>query len=100
MTSSDSYWFVYLIRNRHNALYCGVTNNLQRRLQQHVKGTGAKALRGKGPLSLEWSVQVANKSQALKLEYKIKQLSKKQKERLVANESLEQLELTVCEIIP
>ncbi|MFA0698033.1 GIY-YIG nuclease family protein, partial [Vibrio sp. 10N.222.49.C9] len=50
-----SEWFVYLIRNRHNALYCGVTNDLERRFSQHANGTGAKALKGKGPLTLEWS---------------------------------------------
>ncbi|GEM77992.1 GIY-YIG nuclease family protein [Vibrio superstes] len=83
-----SEWFVYLIRNRHNALYCGVTNDLERRFSQHANGTGAKALKGKGPLTLEWSTNVENKSQALKLEYKIKQLSKQRKERLVAGESI------------
>ncbi len=81
-------WFVYLIRNRHNALYCGVTNNLERRFLQHANGTGAKALKGKGPLTLEWSTNVENKSQALKLEYRIKQLSKQRKERLIAGESI------------
>ncbi len=83
-----SEWFVYLIRTRHNALYCGVTNNLQRRFKQHTNGTGAKALKGKGPLTLEWSTHAENKSQALKLEYKIKQLSKQRKERLVAGEDI------------
>ncbi|GEA61553.1 GIY-YIG nuclease family protein [Vibrio comitans] len=83
-----SEWFVYLIRTRHNALYCGVTNNLQRRFKQHTDGTGAKALKGKGPLTLEWSIHAENKSQALKLEYKIKQLSKQRKERLVAGEDI------------
>ncbi|GEA51939.1 UPF0213 protein [Vibrio inusitatus NBRC 102082] len=83
-----SKWFVYLIRTRHNALYCGVTNDLERRFQQHTNGTGAKALKGKGPLILEWSIPVENKSQALKLEYKIKQLSKQRKERLVAGEDI------------
>ncbi|CAM4173430.1 GIY-YIG nuclease family protein [Vibrio neonatus] len=95
---SDSLWSVYLIRTRHNALYCGVTNNLQRRFAQHVKGTGAKALRGKGPLILEWSTKVESKSLALKLEYKIKQLSKKQKESLVLDNSTLQLESMLCDI--
>lgn len=77
-------WVVYLIRNRHNALYCGVTNNLQRRFEQHQTGKGAKALKGKGPLKLVWSMETQSKSEALKTEYAIKQLPKLRKEKLVS----------------
>ncbi|MCC4783578.1 hypothetical protein CSB62_16195 [Vibrio splendidus] len=77
-------WVVYLIRNRHNALYCGVTNNLERRFEQHQTGKGAKALKGKGPLELVWSFDVGSKSEALKTEYAIKQLPKPRKEKLVS----------------
>ncbi len=77
-------WWVYLIRNRNNALYCGVTNDLKRRFNMHQSGKGAKALRGKGPLTLEWSQELSDKSSAMKLEYRIKQLSKRQKEQIVA----------------
>ena len=77
-------WVVYLIRNRHNALYCGVTNNLERRFEQHHTGKGAKALKGKGPLELVWSFDVGSKSEALKTEYAIKQLPKLRKEKLVS----------------
>ncbi|MCX2758055.1 GIY-YIG nuclease family protein [Vibrio sp. Sgm 22] len=77
-------WVVYLIRNRHNALYCGVTNNLERRFEQHRTGKGAKALKGKGPLKLVWSFDVGSKSEALKTEYAIKQLPKSRKEKLVS----------------
>ncbi|MCL4111303.1 UNVERIFIED_CONTAM: hypothetical protein GTU68_061834 [Idotea baltica] len=77
-------WVVYLIRNRHNALYCGVTNNLERRFEQHQTGKGAKALKGKGPLELVWSFDVRSKSEALKTEYAIKQLPKPRKEKLVS----------------
>ncbi|CAK3985486.1 MULTISPECIES: GIY-YIG nuclease family protein [Vibrio] len=77
-------WVVYLIRNRHNALYCGVTNNLERRFEQHQTGKGAKALKGKGPLRLVWSFDVGSKSEALKTEYAIKQLPKSRKEKLVS----------------
>jgi len=86
MSESDKNadWVVYLIRNRHNALYCGVTNNLERRFEQHQTGKGAKALKGKGPLKLVWSFGVGSKSEALKTEYAIKQLPKSCKEKLVS----------------
>ena len=77
-------WVVYLIRNRHNALYCGVTNNLKRRFEQHQTGKGAKALKGKGPLKLVWSMETQSKNEALKTEYAIKQLPKLRKEKLVS----------------
>ncbi|WP_089139418.1 GIY-YIG nuclease family protein [Vibrio rumoiensis] len=79
----DKDWHVYLIRTRANTLYCGITNDLQRRFEQHQSGKGAKYLRGKGPLLLVWSQQVADKSSALKEEIRIKKLSKSSKEKLV-----------------
>lgn len=43
------HWSIYLIRNGQNALYTGITTDIERRLQQHLLGKGAKALRGKPP---------------------------------------------------
>lgn len=81
--TAEQNWSVYLIRNNRNALYCGVTNNVERRFKQHESGKGAKALKGKGPLTLEWSCSFENKSMAMKAEYFIKQLTKTKKELLV-----------------
>ncbi|EID4419323.1 GIY-YIG nuclease family protein [Vibrio vulnificus] len=85
-------WFVYLIRTRLNALYCGISNNVERRFCMHQQGKGAKALKGKGPLELVWSVPVGSKSMALKLERHIKTLRKQDKERLVKGDLLLQLD--------
>ncbi|WP_300000482.1 GIY-YIG nuclease family protein [uncultured Cedecea sp.] len=85
-------WYLYLIRGQDNRLYTGITTDVQRRFAEHQSGKGAKALRGRGALQLVFSQQVGNHSQALRIEYKIKQLSKTQKERLVNQErSLEEL---------
>lgn len=81
--TAEQNWSVYLIRNNRNALYCGVTNDVERRFKQHESGKGAKALKGKGPLTLEWSCSFENKSMAMKAEYFIKQLTKTKKELLV-----------------
>ncbi|WP_261817767.1 GIY-YIG nuclease family protein [Vibrio gallicus] len=78
-----SEWSVYLIRTKLNALYCGCTNDVDRRFAQHQSGKGAKALRGKGPLVLEWFESGFDKSTAMKLEYFIKQQPKKFKELLI-----------------
>ncbi|MFY3325755.1 GIY-YIG nuclease family protein [Vibrio fluvialis] len=81
-------WWVYLVRTSGNALYCGITTDVERRFTQHQKGQGAKALRGKGPLSLAWQQEIGlSKGDALKLEYRIKQLSKADKERLVSGQT-------------
>jgi putative endonuclease len=72
---------------RTNALYCGITTNVERRFTQHQTGVGAKALKGKGPLTLEWHRHLgSSRSYAAKVEYKIKQLSKFTKERIIKGE--------------
>ncbi|MBA7930381.1 GIY-YIG nuclease family protein [Klebsiella sp. RHBSTW-00215] len=79
-------WFLYLIRTADNRLYTGITTDVSRRFCQHQDGKGAKALRGKGELQLAFSHEVGEHSLALRLEYRIKQLTKRQKERLVAGD--------------
>ncbi|MBB1202559.1 GIY-YIG nuclease family protein [Enterobacteriaceae bacterium 89] len=79
-------WFVYLIRTADNRLYTGITKDVMRRFAQHQCGKGAKALRGKGELALAFSHEVGEHSLALRVEFRIKQLTKPQKERLVSGE--------------
>lgn len=76
-------WYLYLIRYHNNYLYTGITTDLQRRLAQHLAGTGARTLRGKKDLQLVFSAHAGNRSQAQQLEYYIKRLSKANKERLI-----------------
>lgn len=82
-------WFVYMIRCCDNTLYTGVTTNVSRRFNEHnAQGSKtAKYLRGKHPLKLIYQLQVANKSAALKIEHKIKALSKQDKELIAAGMS-------------
>jgi putative endonuclease len=72
----------------NQALYCGITTDVERRFQQHINGTGAKALRGKSPLILVWYRPVGNtRSAASKIEYQIKKLAKSEKEALIVGAS-------------
>lgn len=88
-STAHSTWYVYLIRMRNNALYCGITTDVQRRFKQHQAGVGAKALKGKGPLTLEWYQEAgSNRSSASKLEHQIKRLPKYKKERLISERQL------------
>lgn len=81
-------WSLYLIRTADNRLYTGITTDVARRFMQHQSGKGAKALRGKGELILAFSAPVGERSLALRVEYRIKQLTKRQKERLVAGDGI------------
>ena len=67
-------WLVYLIRCSDNSLYCGVTNNFKNRLIEHNSGKGAKYTRSRRPVDLVGISPEMTKSEALKLEYRIKQL--------------------------
>lgn len=79
----DTLWFLYLIRTRTGLLYTGITTDVPRRFSMHETGTGAKNLRGKGPLRLVYCCSIGTQSEALKIEAKIKKLPKKKKEVLV-----------------
>jgi len=81
-----SQWCVYIIRNRNGDLYTGITTDPQRRLAEHrgKAGKGAKSLRGKAPLQIVWHQNAQDRSEASRLEYRIKQLTKVQKENLIA----------------
>ncbi|MEC5342818.1 GIY-YIG nuclease family protein [Brenneria populi] len=79
-------WHLYILRTSGGMLYTGITTDVKRRLRQHQAGKGAKALRGKGELALVFQCRAGDRSSALKLEYRIKQLSKSQKERLVQDQ--------------
>ena len=79
-------WFVYLVQTAKGLLYTGISTNPARRLRQHQGelAGGAKALRGKGPLTLVWQYQAPSRSVASVWEYQLKQLTKAEKNRLVS----------------
>lgn len=73
-------WYVYIVRcYKDDTLYTGITNNLERRLEQHNNGIGAKYTKGRGPIILIKSFEMKDKRQALQIEFKIKKLSKEDK---------------------
>ena len=52
-------WFVYILRCSDNSLYCGITTDLDRRIEAHNSGTGARYTRSRLPVQLVWHVQTA-----------------------------------------
>ncbi len=90
--TENSDWYLYILRTADNRLYTGITTSIKRRFKQHQSGNGAKALRNAGELTLVYQVKTAGHSDALKLEYRVKQLTKAKKEKLVKDQpSIEQL---------
>lgn len=77
-------WFVYVARCADDSLYCGITNDLDARLAAHNAGRGARYTRGRGPLVVVLVRRFATKGRALRLEHRIKQLTRAEKQRLVA----------------
>ena len=80
----DSLWFVYLLKCGDGSFYCGIAKNVEQRLALHETGKGARYTRGRGPLEIIWKLSnPLPHSDALKLERRIKRMTRKQKETLV-----------------
>ena len=71
---SDKAWFVYLVECADNALYCGVTTDVDNRLSVHNLGKGAKYTRSRTPVKLVAASCALSRSEALRLEYRIKRM--------------------------
>jgi putative endonuclease len=72
-------WHCYLLRCADGTLYCGITNDLEKRLNAHNAGEGAKYTRGRTPVKLVYRETCEDKSAALKRELQIKRLPREEK---------------------
>lgn len=76
--------FVYIVRCKDNSLYTGITKDLEKRIDEHNNSPlWAKYTRSRRPVSMAWSQEVEDRSQASKLEREIKHMTKTQKENLI-----------------
>ena len=76
-------WKLYILRCGDGSLYTGITTDVEKRLEQHRSGKGAKYTRGRGPLELVYSEDCDDHSAALKREIQIKTLSREEKQKLI-----------------
>jgi putative endonuclease len=81
--SSPSAWFVYILRCGDASLYTGIARDVKSRIASHEAGRGARYTRGRGPFVLCVTRRCGNQGEALRLEYAIKQLSRREKEALI-----------------
>ena len=76
----DEPWFVYVVECRDGSYYCGITNNVEKRVDAHnTKSTGAKYTKTRRPVKLLKFWTYENKSVAAKEEYKFKKLTRAKK---------------------
>ena len=71
--------FVYIVQCKDHSLYTGYARDVEARIKQHNLGKGAKYTKARRPVVLVYQEMYDTKSEALKREYVIKQLSRKQK---------------------
>ena len=72
-------WVCYILRCADDSLYCGITNDLDKRIVTHNEGRAAKYTRARGPVELVFAESCVDKSVALKREMEIKSLSRVKK---------------------
>ena len=77
-------YYVYIVKCSDSSLYCGYTNDIEKRIKTHNSGLGAKYTKSRLPVSLVYFEMAETKSDALKREAAIKKLTKKQKLVLIS----------------
>lgn len=79
-------WYIYIVECVDGSLYTGITTDLERRIYEHNNSVkGAKYTRNKRPVTLVYSTEMFNRSDASKMEIKIKKLSRSDKLKLIKN---------------
>ena len=75
--------YTYLLRCADGSLYCGWTNDLDRRVRAHERGTGGKYTHARRPVALVYAETFESKREAMRREWEIKQMSRAEKLELI-----------------
>ena len=81
----DKNFFVYILLTERNTLYCGYTDDVERRFELHKSGKGAKYTRANKPIEIVYTKKFTNKIDAQREECRIKKLSRTEKIELINN---------------
>ena len=84
MKTMEVTWYLYILRCGDGTLYTGITTDVEKRLEAHRAGKGAKYTRGRGPLELVYRECCHCHSEALKREAAVKKLTREKKEMLIS----------------
>lgn len=77
--------YTYIVKCRDGSLYTGWTNNLEKRIEDHNAGRGAKYTKARRPVVLVYKEEFLTKQEAMKREWEIKRLSRKEKQSMIEN---------------
>lgn len=81
--------YVYILLTENNTLYCGYTDDVEKRFAAHLDGKGAKYTKANKPVKILWQKEFATKQEAMKEEYRIKhKLSRQDKLKLIKTGSV------------
>ncbi|MBN2134901.1 MAG: GIY-YIG nuclease family protein [Acidobacteria bacterium] len=83
MKCENTSYIVYILRCSDGTLYTGITNDLEKRIDAHNSGKGAKYTAGRAPVKLVYSEEAGSVNDALKREHEIKSLNRYKKEELI-----------------
>ncbi|MGY4691901.1 GIY-YIG nuclease family protein [Salibacterium sp. K-3] len=75
--------YVYILECGDGSFYTGYTTDLVQRLRMHEQGKGAKYTRGRGPFRLVYQQVFDSKTEAMRMEYEVKQWNRKDKEKFL-----------------
>lgn len=81
-------WTVYMVRCRTGELYTGCTTDLERRVEEHNSGSGARFTRSRLPVTLVYTEDAGDRSAALRRESAIKAMTKREKLELLSHSAL------------
>ena len=75
--------YTYILKCSDETLYTGWTNDLEKRINAHNAGKGAKYTKNRRPVELAYYEEFATKEEAMSREYAIKQLTRSKKDELI-----------------
>jgi len=89
MVVKSKNYYIYVLRCLDNSLYTGITTDVKRRFEEHTtrRSSAEKYTRSRKPYSIEIVWSCSSRSEASKLEYAFKKLSKIKKEEIISNPS-------------
>lgn len=92
-------WYLYVIETKYKHLYTGITTDWQRRFIEHSSSSAksAKALKGKGPLTIVYCIKLTDRRTAMQAEIWLKKQQKSRKQAIVNLQSELPFEHTLVE---
>ena len=86
MDNQEKQNYTYMVACSDGSLYTGWTNDLEKRVRSHNEGKGARYTKSRRPVELVWHEAFPTKEEAMRREYEVKQLTRREKVALIRGE--------------